>query len=604
MDANAFKYFAETPRRGQDKLCLDLHTFLRSDNKVFLFQGDTGLGKERAVASQAVTAIEDGITEKVFWLVPMDTSKINVKKELDAINAPNKKVLVLHNKDKLCNIKDKISQEPDFSINDIPEKLHKEMHEKFGIGCPYYDQLDAIPESNIIVSDYNYVIDTFIMNRVLKIKNENNVVIFNEVHMLPDRARDVISQSISSNEIEFAIKEIEEFEKKTKREFPSIKAFLGSLRFRIEHLYERNKTNIESDKFLGGSSEGKSKIAWNEILEEMEEELVPVLESLGTDIIKWKIENKIGARSWCFIISRFLSNVYFNKDYRYVVYFVGEKLTEEKKERRVVVGYQCLDPYPILKSTLERFSKIILYSATLYPDRYIRLFRLNKFGKTINPEKYGSPFPAENRKDLFYEDSQLTKADRDKPEVIQKVSDELNQMIPLLQKPMLIFSVHPLFNKIYPNLKLNGFKILKEISGTRQEKRKEFMEQILQNDVTFLSVYGSFAQSIDLSGINSVVILGVPIAKLDMMKREMMFYFTSRFLKETGDLKTAKIIAYDLTCFFPAVERAVQCSGRPQRTEQDKVKIVWFGWKGKDRFIGAKNRQSYLNFNLLLEDIK
>ena len=63
--------------------------------------------------------------------------------------------------------------------------------------CPYFQQISKLPEADLILVPYNYILDRNIMQQ-FDIKVEKTILIFDEGHNLQQQAESIGSSEISS----------------------------------------------------------------------------------------------------------------------------------------------------------------------------------------------------------------------------------------------------------------------------------------------------------------------------------------------------------------------------------------------------------------------
>ena len=571
------KYFPYPKvRKEQERLCKDIHGFLRDkDKNVMLFQGECGLGKESAVASQIVLALKNKLYDRIIWLIPTSGGKINIKKELDIIFQKTKfNVTYLSSKEMLCNRKKELEKKLKEKIDayELCSILGKKCpHFKEGT-CQYYNQMKKLKKAKIVVCDYNYFLYGFIKERVFTnfLKDKRTLFIVNEVHKLPDRCKRSSSRELSKYSVEKAIGELEsEILPYSKVKFEALYYLEKFLKRFNKTIYE-NSSEIEKEKRMSGSDMGTAEMYFSDIIKTKKDlNMAKKMISLGKRIAKYKLDNDIGVISWTKTVGSFISRMNSTKGYSYYVYYIQEYKMEEGKRHRI--GFSSLDPYPVMRMAFKNANKIILYSGTCYPERYIRLLKLYKWGEVYLPEPYASPF-LKNRKDIFFRDGLLNLKGRRNKKTIQKSSKDLNRFLTKLEKPIGISCVKPLWARIKPFLNLGKYKLLEE-DGMTQENLDKWLKTAKSEDIIQYSPFGRVAQSVDMRFLKSIIMLGVPVSKMDLITRKELEYHRKRF-EEKG--MEGFWIAYRIIATLPACERAIQSVMRSLRTQKDSVTVVWF----------------------------
>lgn len=596
----AYKYFVYPyVRKDQNRMIEDLDEFLSSRIKIALIKGDTGLGKEAAIASQIAKHRRD--FDYIIHLIPTDMGKINIEKELKLIREKfsglGLNITVLHNKESMCplykEVKDsKKFQEKNIDVYDLcrPEECKKKNV------CDYYDNMHKIKQSKVILCDYNYVFDPYIRKYTFEdiFDKKKVLLLINEVHELPDRITSQFSFNISTFLFRLVIAELNGLnlnkrdQKKFLNHFKGLKNAVGY----VQEVEKSVKSMIlrRHDEF-NLTVDNKIELNPERLFDDTRR--TNKLIRLGQEITKWKIDNNIGTISHTKVLGKFLNQLRFTRELDYYFFYL-EKNSGDKYR----IGGACMNPYPLIKEPFEKAKKIILYSGTMYPDRYIRLFMLGKFGEVFVPEPYKAEY-MKNRTDFFYSDGKLIKSMRDSNK-LKKSAKELSEVIKNLPKPCAIFTVRPLWEKMKPYIKLRG-RVAEE---TRDIDKRKFFSEIKKANISILSPYGSFKQSIDMSFLKSIVILGICDPMLDLVTRKTLEYYKEKFLKDKG-IK-ADWVSYELICRLPAIEKSLQAAGRGIRKESDKLLTIWFDerWIKQSRFILNENKKNFLKLPELIKDIK
>jgi Rad3-related DNA helicase len=597
---DVYKYFPyKEPRKNQDRLIEDVHWFLNQEQKkVMLFQGECGLGKESALASQIALALEKKMFDKVVWLVPTDTGKINIEKELDAVKVSH---LTLHNKSKLCSwVKDlQPTFEEEIDAYELCGSKMKNCPYYSNGKCPYLNQLENIEDAKIIICDYNYFLTGFIREKIFK-KYFNGLKVlflFNEVHILPDRCKQVASNELYITTISQAIDELKKFKPTETECINYLKKYLA----RMNKLLITKNAEIIKDKYLTESDVGKAEIPARLIVDETDANVAKKLQKLARDIIDAKISRKIGSQSKVKRFGNFIISADYasetSEKYESVLFYLGEYKTKTGEKIRNCIGFSSLDSYPVIKPVFKYMDKLICYSGTCYPERYVKLLRIYKMGEVFTPDAYMSPL-LKNRTDIFYKDGLLTLNGRKNTDVLRKSADDLKVFLEKFEKPVAIISTIPLWKKIKPFLdRTNIF----EAESLGQEEVKNWLEEASKKDIIQFSPFSMIAHSIDMSFLKTVILLGVPVRKQDLVARKEIDYLRSK-LKEKG--MEAFWTAIRLLLTLPACEKAVQSVMRGLRTEKDRLTVVWFDKRYVEnayhKFINSENVRLISN----IEEVK
>lgn len=603
----SYEYFPYSRvRKAQDRLVEDLDEFLSSPIKIALIKGDTGLGKEVAIASQIAKHLDE--FDRVIHLIPTDTGKINIEKEIaiikDKFPELRLNVVTLKNKRDMCFLfkeakRDKRFKEKNIDVYDLCDR--NECLENQAGKCFYYKTISKIKESRLIICDYNYVFDPYIRKAVFEdmFEKESVLLLINEVHELPDRITNQFSHEINFDIFRYVAKELEGgfLSKEDKQKFDRKFKYISESIAIVKKLERNLKSFIgrSYDKFFG-TVDNKIEVNLNEVFGTLGKDYKTLLK-LGKDIVDWKIDNDIGTISHTKVLGRFLQQINFTKELGYYFSYV-----EKRDEHTYTIGIACMNPYPLIKYPFEKVEKVIMYSGTLYPERYMRLFMLGKFGEIFVPEPYKAEH-IKNRIDIFYARERLTKNFRDSKE-LKKIAEELASIIKLAPKPCAIFAVRPLWERIKQYTSLRGYKVEEEQPDMTEEQKKIFLMKMAKADLIALSPYGSFKQSVDMSFLESCIILGICDPMLDLVTRKTLDYYKEKFIKRHGI--RSDWVAYELICRLPAIEKMLQAVGRGIRKENDHLLAIWFDerWITQSRFISSENKSICRDLPSLTKEIK
>ena len=242
--------------------------------------------------------------------------------------------------------------------------------------CPY--ELATLTASNakVVIADYYYLFSQSIRTSFLmKIKKElgNSILIVDEAHNLPTRIRELLTQKISSQIIEYAKKEAVKF---------GYNETVQNLDI-VENAIFKAGRNIESEgtvsrgSFIDAVSKSKSY-----------EEIMSELSFIGDDI---RDKQK---KSFVLSVAKFME-AWLGSDIGY-----GRILAKEvDKKLKITLSYRCLDPSLAAKEVIKKSYSTILMSGTLTPTSMYR--DLLGFDENVVEKEYKSPFPKKNRLNLI-----------------------------------------------------------------------------------------------------------------------------------------------------------------------------------------------------------
>jgi len=588
----------EKPRRYQKDLVFDVIRAI-SERRNLLVHAPTGLGKTAAALSPAITfALENNLT--VFFLTSRYTQHLIALETVKAIKRKHKinlNCISLVSKKELCpQISDDLpindfydyckelreknecafytltrkkngnptieakrfleEIETPLTINELTHKA-KEQHL-----CPYEIALLLAERSKVIICDYSYILNPFISKTFLaktKKEIERAILIFDESHNLPDRARELLSTKITLNQLKKACKEaqafdfveiankIKEIEKKFVQLVNSIKSKTINEPYKLNILEDQIEYKISKEKLL-------------ELFSNSEEELglmISRFESAGEEI------RSVKKRSFLKSIARFLSTC-FGADRGFCIFIRINKNNDNPS-----MNYVCLDPSFITSEPINNAYASILISGTLAP---LEMYKDVLGIQDALLKEYPSPFPEKNKLTLILPTA-TTKFNKRCPEEFRKIAKEITKITNAVKGNCAVFfPSYSIMNAVAKFFTFFSQKtIFQEEKGMKKEQRnkiiKSFKKHKEEGAVLFANANGSFSQGIDLPGdfLRCVIVVGLPLKKPDTVTKELIQYYEKKF--------PAKGIDY--AYIFPAITKCMQSAGRCIRTEKDKGVIVF-----------------------------
>ncbi|MCK5593719.1 MAG: ATP-dependent DNA helicase, partial [Candidatus Aenigmarchaeota archaeon] len=415
----------DTTRPGQVQFMDDVYSCL-SAKKNYVVHAPTGIGKTVSALAPAVKyALENNKT--VVFLTPrhmqhkivVDTLKAIKEKnpdiDLSVANIVGKRWLCMledakrlnsENLSEMCkklkaadkcpHYKKIFKKSGDLSpialsvINGLKEHIMtsedaKDICMQNGL-CPYEILMQYLKESNVIIADYYHMLHPFVQKMFLsKLEKDMGdiVLVIDEAHNVPGRARELMSSHLTSDAIEKAIKESDKFS------FHDISKNLRKLKRNVEE-YCIKHTGRDDEKLA------KKDFLVN-IVKKLYDDFNHFINELviAGDIVT--NERKI---SYIGAVGKFLLD-WCGPDLGFV------RIVKTERNMMGILGfevcYDCLDPSMLTKNLFNKLHSVVLMSGTLTPvDMFMEVLGLDK----IQTESLvlDSPFPRENRLILIKDD--------------------------------------------------------------------------------------------------------------------------------------------------------------------------------------------------------
>jgi DNA excision repair protein ERCC-2 len=473
-----------SPRPGQAKLISAVQQAVRSQENL-LAEAPTGSGKTAAGIHPAlVEALSTG--KQLFFLT---AKTLQQKMAADALVAMNSeggfRTLQLRSKEKMC-ANDRVICHEDFCpyAKNYAEKMEKSKllerlretqthHEPGAVFdeakrekvCPFEVQLELASRADAVVADYNYVFDPGVsLNQLDDL--ENKILVVDEAHNLPERARQIFSPELREEMFRSAVDGLSAltprrgshksparlFSNRSKNPphestarletiiplpggegvrlqqtilFPDESAAsTGNLFDEIRHTFESVASLLK--KTTDALNE-QSPIAETTPPEKELRKIWKDWEPCFIEYLSWKRENKIAAVEDAvvdchFALQKFVSTLN--------LFGPGFSCVVERAGSGIRLALVCLDPARPLAPIFKAASSTIFLSATLSPIETTR--RILGLEKTETKSiSLPPPFPRENRKILVLPQVRTTFGAREKnfPRIANLVA-EMSEAVP------------------------------------------------------------------------------------------------------------------------------------------------------------------------------
>ena len=561
-------------RPGQERLVRSVYRTVEQGRSLFL-NASTGIGKTLAVLYPALHAVAEGMAQRIFYLTARTVTGRAAMEALSILEEEGAKVRTVRitAKEKVCFL-----SEPSCTAEDCPyAKGYFDRHLAAllsllkGRGtagfdeirrtaaehsvCPYELSLEFAAFSDVVVCDYNYVFDPDArLGRLLDDKTQEPVLLVDEAHNLPSRAREMYSAVLVKEDI-LALRRL------VKERAPRLYRSLGTL--------------------------NKAMLAWKK--EFAEEQVIDFPYRFAEDVRaalfrfdEYLDREEDGRRRqealpYYFLLRSFV-NVSDEADGEHYASYVT--YTEEGA---FALKLFCTDPAPRIRGMMEGIRSAVFFSATLLPVRYFR----RVLG--ASPEDYDiyaeSPFDPENRLVVTVRDVSSRYTERG-PAMYRRIAEAVRDIALSHTGNYLVF---------FPSHKMMGdvFSVYREsfddprIDWVVQQRamseadREIFLENYEGESgrslVGFCVMGGLFSEGIDLTGkrLIGAVVIGTGLPQISA---------EGELLRET--YANAGEDGFDFAYRFPGMNKVLQAGGRVIRTETDRGVIVLMD----DRFLSGSYR--------------
>ncbi|MBT3323901.1 ATP-dependent DNA helicase [archaeon] len=419
--------------------------------------------------------------------------------------------------------------------------------------CSYETACLLGKKSQVIIADYNYMLNPHIRNNLLQRINKNLsdcIIIFDEGHNIPYRARDILSSNLSTITLDYAAKETKSLGHK------EISESLYDLKEQLQKL-AKEKVPFDKMESITAKRDFQSKV------EDISnyEELMGSFSFVSEQILETK------RRSFTQSVALFMEN-WLGPDEGYTRILTKE-FTKNGKVK-INLAHKCLDPAFVMNDLIEESHSIIIMSGTLTPlDMYQDLLGFNSSNCTIM--ELENPFPQENRQNIILPKTSTKYKSRSKLmyEEIAKHSTGISNKVP--GNVVIFFPSYKLRDEINEYIKdLSDKTIFLEDSRYTKEQRSDLLERFKgykdEGAILLAVAGGSFSEGIDLPGdlLKAVIVVGLPLGHPNLETKELIDYYDRRFSR-----------GWDYAYVFPAIIKTLQSAGRCIRSETDKGIIVF-----------------------------
>ncbi len=420
--------------------------------------------------------------------------------------------------------------------------------------CAYEALKRVLDRVDIFLGTYHYVFNPPVREALLKsfgVGPSNIYLIVDEAHNLPAFSRELLSDRLTQNTLEGALKETEMFEHEA---LPSVQQHLNVLN---EEIFQRAQETLEneelkqlnpqevSDLFLDQNGTSGSEAA--ETLHEYGEHVRETRRELGYERI-FSYNHRVG---------EFMEN-FFEKVGTQFIHLIKRDWRD-----RTVLEVRSFDGREITDAVLRQARGSILMSGFLSPPKIYRDLTLYDHSGAYLKE-FDSPFPPENRLILAAEDVS-SRFEKRTDKMLEKWKDYIEAISDANEGNMAVFfTSYMLMHTLLPLIETNRKKIVEQ----RKTKRSEVMEKLARsaNNALLGVMGGKFSEGIDYPHnlLTCVVAVGLPYATWNAYQMALINYFNHQF-PEKG-----RTYAY----LTPAILRLIQTCGRVHRSASDKGCIV------------------------------
>lgn len=545
-------------RPGQHQLSTAIYQAIRDRSRLFA-QAPTGIGKTISALFPSVKAIADGYGRRIFYLTaksPGRTVALQTAQHLRQAGI-DLRCIALTARDKICfnqpgspcdcatcpyaqgyydrnrQAVEAVLERPIITRQDL-----REIGEEHRV-CPFELGLDASLWCDLIIGDANYVLDpSAYLRRFFEDTDGESILLFDEAHNLPDRARQMFSATLLR---------------------PALAACASAIRAQLPspaaHLYALDR--LWSNQL---DRQQRAEAIWTKLPEGW----LDCLDRFSAEAAAWLALNEPAPFHNLLLQTYFeittFQRVAAQADDRFTL--LADQLAGGERLR-----LYCLDPSPCLDQALTRGRSAIFFSATLSPpDYYTRL--LGGSGLRLD---IASPFPPANLQVLVDDTLPTHFAARDRS------LDRLGHLILNFARgvPGHVLVFFPSFR--YLNAAADQLArmapsqtLWRQSSAMDEAAREAYLEAFsTQASAPLLGLAvmgGIFGEGIDLVGdrLLGTVVVGVGLPQISLERDQIRLRF-DQDQPGTG---------FDYAYRHPGWTRVLQAAGRLIRSPQDRGSLL------------------------------
>lgn len=435
--------------------------------------------------------------------------------------------------------------------------------------CAYEALKRVLKDVDIFLGTYHYVFSPPIRDTLLKSLGtdlSSVYIIADEAHNLPAFSRELLSDRITQNTVDNALRETEEF---TDDPSSVVEEYLKVLNVEI---FERAQQLLEREGIKQISPQKTSDLFFDR-LEIPGVNVAETIHDYGESVVEKRRD--LGYErvfSYSHRVGEFLKGFFEKTGPEYA------HLIERDWKNRITVEIESLDGRDLTDPVLRDAAGSILMSGFLSPPEVYRdLMLYNQ--ETAYLREFNNPFPPENRLILAAEDVS-SKFDMRTDEMLQKWRGYIEAISEVNEGNMAVFfTSYALLSRMLPILNIKREKIIEQ----RKTRRREVLDELQTSvDKVLLGVMGGkLSEGIDYEDniLSCVVAVGLPYATWNVYQKALIDYFEQKFHGK------GRIYAY----VTPAILRLIQTCGRVHRSPLDKGCIVIL-----DRRVTDNNTKQWL----------
>lgn len=539
----------DTYRDGQRQMAANVYVAVRDRRRVMI-EAPTGIGKTAAALFGAIKASGEGRASAIFYLTARTTGRRAAENALDMMRNKGLHVrgVTITAKEKCCVRGDAMCRDCPRSIEYYSRRrpvlvraLNMEKLDGPAIAaladaeelCPFELSLDLAETADVIICDYNYVFDPRIRLSRFFSRKSDAAILVDEAHNLPERARGMLSASLSGREIA-----------KLRRDIGKADPLYGALTKAIKALRAGEDAEFETLT------------------------MPPDDIAIAAEALAEALTDSFDGRHPHYrrLVRLMLDAVWYTKRHGEFSETESRALVKPDGKFREVT-LMCVDPSEHIDKTLKRLGGAAFFSATLTPSEfYARQLAVtdDKGGVSLS---LPSPFPQENQLTMLMP---LATRYTQRENTMGAVCAALYAMVTAKRGNYIAcFPSYAYMNAAFErfNAMYGDIRTVKQSPEMDENARAAFISAFTgeRGILAFIALGGVFAEGVDLPGEDLIgaAIVSVGIPQIGQ-EREVI-----RELNEFGEGE-----GYDFAYVYPGFRRVMQAAGRVIRSPEDRGVVL------------------------------
>jgi DNA excision repair protein ERCC-2 len=436
----------------------------------------------------------------------------------------------------------------------------RELGEMCGECCPYELMMQAARTADVIILNYHHLFDREIREQLyanLGIEPQDVLLLIDEAHNCGDTITDIMTVTMEQRDLEQASRELAGMRGRHKGA-EAVRHVLPRLTEFMKGLESSAETEDWFDPAIFDRMIVRESLY--KAMDEIVDDLLGIAESIREKNQKAGQFRETAIERLTEFLFRLSQSA---TDPAYLTLY-------RKGEAGITLEVRNIDPAAALTGVCAAHACAILISGTLSPVESFRKFYFSDL--PVTTLSLPNAFPKENRIVAVATDITTAYSMRQNRENTTKVTDYIRAFSALNGNRAIYFPSYQILES-YADLAapyLQGRKVFIEPRDTADASAalSAFLSLPLRGEsgVMFAVCGGKWSEGLDYRGemLNGAMVVGLPLAPFNRVRRMMIDYFRHKFGAE------GEFLCYTL----PAINRSLQALGRVLRTPEDKGVLV------------------------------